>query len=153
MCEAKQKCVPYDSEKALVDAFSEALTASADPWGGLLEHALEFFYQRGRTDVVALSPEGEIFAFEAKLRDWKEAMHQAYRNTCFAHESYILLPCNVALRVSQWDAEFTRRGVGICTVEDGVVKVLHPAKKIDPLQPWLSERAAAHISGPPDAEC
>lgn len=152
MCD-DQKCRRYDSEQALVDAFSDALTASADPWGGLLEHALEFFYQRGRTDVVALSPEGEIFAFEAKLRDWKEGLHQAYRNTCFAHESYILLPCNVASRVVQWDAEFTRRGIGVCTVEDGAVRVLHPARKIEPLQPWLSARAAAHISGPTDADC
>lgn len=153
VCELDQKCAAYASEQALVDAFSEALTASIDPWGGLLDHAHEFFYQRGRTDIVALSPEGKVFAFEAKLRDWKEALHQAYRNTCFAHESYILLPCYVASRVVQWEVEFSRRGIGVCTLEDGAVKILHPAKKVEPLQPWLSQRALAHISRPTDAEC
>ncbi len=139
--------IQYDSERALVEAFSDALVGSTDPWGGLVDHAFEFFYQRGRADVVALSPHGGIVAFEAKLRDWREALHQAYRNTCFAHESYILLPRGVALRVLQWDVEFSRRGVGVCTLEGGEVKILYPARKADPLQPWLSEKAIAHISG------
>ncbi len=145
--------VPYESEQALVEAFNEALASSTDPWGGVVDCAPEFFYQRGRADMVGCSPDGKVLAFEAKLRNWKEALHQAYRNTCFAHESYVVVPQGVAWRVVQWAAEFSRRGVGICTVEDGEVKILHPARKLEPLQPWLSQRALAHISGHGDGHC
>jgi hypothetical protein len=47
--------------------------------------ACEFDYSRGRTDVVALRDGEHVIAFEAKLKDWRTALHQAYRNTCFAH--------------------------------------------------------------------
>lgn len=141
-----QSCTKYGYERELVDAFTRALEDGLALWGSV-DFAEEFYYLRGRTDVVAITADGAVLAFEAKLLNWKEAMHQAYRNTCFAHESYVVLPCNVAQRAIRWDAEFTRRGVGVCTVESGVLKIVHPARKAPPLQNWLSQRAAAHISG------
>src|SRR5580692_12032233 len=44
-------------EKALVDRFVDSLTGSPSPWGAV-QVAREFFYQRGRTDVVALAANG-----------------------------------------------------------------------------------------------
>jgi hypothetical protein len=137
----------YLSEQALVDQFTEVLERTSEHWGGIVDFALEFFYQRGRTDVVALSGEGDVIAFEAKLLRWREALHQAYRNTCFAHLSYVLLPADVAYRAAQWEREFARRGIGVCTLEDGALKILVPARKGEPVQRWLSKKAAEHISG------
>lgn len=145
-------CPDYDSERALVDEFTRALTEAADLWGSV-DFAEEFYYLRGRTDVVAITEGGDVIAFEAKLLDWKEAMHQAYRNTCFAHESYVVLPCNVARRAARWEAEFNRRGVGVCAVERGALKIIHPARKAEPMQKWLSERAAAHAAGDLVRDC
>src|SRR5438132_10558829 len=108
-------CADYASERALVDEFTRALAEALHVWG-TLDFAEEFYYLSGRTDVVAITEEGDVIAFEAKLQDWKEALHQAYRNTCFAHESYVVVPCHVARRAIRSDAEFTRRGVGLCTI-------------------------------------
>lgn len=145
-------CTMYDSERELVDDFTRALTDGPDLWGAV-DFAEEFYFMRGRTDVVALTAEGDVIAFEAKLLDWRYALHQAYRNTCFAHESYVVLPCHMARRAIRSEAEFTRRGVGLCTVEDGLLKIIHPARKARPLQGWLSDRAAAHISGGTARDC
>lgn len=143
----------YQSEQVLVDQFTEALSNTSELWGGIVDFGLEFFYQRGKTDVVALSGEGDIIAFEAKLLRWREALHQAHRNTCFAHLSYVLLPYEVALRAAEWSGEFGRRGVGVCTLENGSLRILLAAKKTEPLQRWLSKRAAAHISGEGARDC
>lgn len=145
-------CPEYDSERALVDEFTRALTEALDLFGSV-DFAEEFYYLRGRTDVVARTEDGNVIAFEAKLHDWREAMHQAYRNTCFAHESYVVLPCHVARRAVRSDIEFTRRGVGVCTVERGALKIVHPARKSEPVQKWLSDRAAAHASGDLGGDC
>ncbi|MEA2163769.1 MAG: hypothetical protein QOK37_1896 [Thermoanaerobaculia bacterium] len=147
-----QSCATYDSERELVDEFTRALSDDIGLWGSVA-FAQEFYYVRGRTDVVALTADGAVLAFEAKLLNWKGALHQAYRNTCFAHESYVVLPCNVARRAISSDAEFTRRGVGLCTLEGGLLKIIHPARKTRPLQNWLSQRATAHISGEKARDC
>ena len=138
----------YKYESELVNDLTSALTDGLCPFG-VVKLVEEFYYLRGRTDVVALTAEGNVLAFEAKLLDWKYAMHQAYRNTCFAHESYVVLPCNVAQRAIRSYAEFTRRGVGLCTVEAGDLKIVHRASKIEPLQKWLSERARMAVPHSP----
>jgi hypothetical protein len=84
-----------------------------------------------------------VVSFEAKLDRWKDAMHQAYRNTCYSHLSYVLLPEAVAFKAKDALPEFQRRGVGICTVRRGEVVVLHHPQAVEPLHPWLSERASA----------
>lgn len=123
-------------------AFVSSLQAGNGPWE-VHSAAREFDYQRGRTDVVAVSHAGQIVSIEAKLDRWKDAMHQAYRNTCFAHLSYVLLPEAVALRAKEFFDEFDRRAVGICTVRGQDVVVIHEPPPVEPLQPWLSARATA----------
>lgn len=132
----------YHLEQALVEAFTGQLSnLEVSPWGPL-QFATEFSYLRGRTDVIAMNGLGEIIAFEAKLRKWREALHQAYRNTCFAHFSYIVVPEKVAMKAIRHFAEFSRRSVGLCYPSThGIVVLLEPPK-LSPLQNWLSEQAA-----------
>lgn len=147
-----QPCVTYDSERELVNDFTRALSDAFELWGQV-DYAEEFNYLRGRTDIVALTAAGAVLAFEAKLTDWREALHQAYRNTCFAHESYVVLPSHIAKKAMFSDAEFTRRGVGVCTIEEGALKIVHAARNSQPMQKWLSDRAAAHISREDTSAC
>src|SRR2546423_290660 len=136
----------YHLEKALVDAFMARLTTpELHPWGKL-ELATEFFYLRGRTDVIALTPSREIIAFEAKLHKWREALHQAYRNTCFAHFSYIVVPDHVANKAFRHASEFYRRSVGLCYPSQNEIEVLLEPPRMEPLQSRLSDQAAHLIS-------
>lgn len=115
------------------------------PWGPL-ELAAEFNYAAGRVDLIALTHENELLAFEAKLTRWRDALHQAFRNTFFASRSYVVLPLQTAERAAAYAAEFHRRKVGLCAAADGAVNVLVSAPVIScPVQPWLAIQAVAMI--------
>ena len=133
----------FADEGFLVECFIERLP-TASPWGAV-QAATEFYYQRGRTDVVAHAADGRVIAIEAKLTDWRTALHQAFRNLCFAHQSYVLLPLVTALRAHQYSAEFVRRRVGICCLEGAKIVLLCDSIKAEPIEPWLYAEAKSHI--------
>ncbi len=135
-----------NSERELVDRFADVLSSDASPWGPV-RFTREFDYQRGRTDVVVLNGAGHLVAVEAKLSRWRDALQQAYRNRCFAHSSYVLLPKEVALRAVQFAADFELRGVGVCCCDDDEVSILLEAALAPPLQPWISNFAGLTITG------
>jgi hypothetical protein len=132
----------YACEADLVAHFVEHL--AADPRWSAAKVGREFFYARGRTDVVLLIA-GELVAVEAKLERWRDALQQAYRNRCFAHRTYVVLPSSTALRAHRYEHEFRRRGVGLLVVsDDGIVEFLDSDAQ-EPLQAWLSDAAIAAI--------
>lgn len=135
-----------NSEQDLVDRFTDVLSSQESPWGRV-RFTREFNYQRGRTDIVALNDDGHLIAVEAKLTRWRDALQQAYRNRCFAHTSYVLLPKPVALRAVRYAGDFQARGVGVCYCDNDVVSIVLEAPLVAPLQPWLCEVAGATITG------
>jgi hypothetical protein len=129
----------YGSEDALVNDFVAKLLR---PHQELLPaHAItrEFPHRQGRTDLIAVSADGEVVAFEMKLTKWRDALGQAYRNTIFAHRSFVVLPWATAQRALC--GEFERRGVGLCTILHGELIVLYEASASTPLQPWWCAEA------------
>jgi hypothetical protein len=101
----------------------------------------EFNYGSGRVDIVARSSKGELIAFEAKLTKWRDALHQAYRNCSFAHYSYVILPMKAARVAMRNSREFEIRGVGLCAVDGGPIRIEIPAERNEPLLPWLTHAA------------
>jgi len=132
----------FRSEREMVDVLLAFLTSGASPWC-LSGMQTEFEYSNGRTDVIGLLGSNIVLALEAKLTKWREALQQAYRNTCFAHQSLVVLPWEVAERASAYRQEFVRRNVGLCGVRlDGVVMLIEPCG-IEPLMPYLTSKAIA----------
>lgn len=125
-----------------MNSFIDFLDSSSSPWG-LVRIKREFFYSRGRVDVVALRDEDQIIAFEAKLKDWRKALDQAYRNTCFAHRSYVVLPEKAALNAYRFVREFQYRGVGLCYLNGLECIILQEPEVNEPLEPWLAAEAAS----------
>src|SRR5258708_2111647 len=137
----------YRTERALVRALIAELRNRRSPWGTVAV-SREFDYQRGRADVLALSEDGShLIAFEAKLKRWRVALHQAYRNTCFAHSSYVVLPREATMTAQRWCGEFSRRNVGLCYIQNGKIKIVFTPDKQAPLEPWLLTAAAAAVRG------
>jgi len=133
----------YKIEQNLVKELVRQLRSSRSPWG-TVDITQEFSYQRGRTDVVALADEGRhLIAFEAKLVRWRDAVHQAYRNTCFAHTSFVVLPRHTALIAEKYGAEFQRRNIGLCYLDDRKIVILHKPETQTPIEPWFFEQAVA----------
>ncbi|MBL0220060.1 MAG: hypothetical protein IPQ07_40110 [Myxococcales bacterium] len=137
--------IMFSSEAALVSDFVVRL-AESRTWG-VRKVATEFFYGRGRTDVVGVLDGGGVIAIEAKLMRWRHAVQQAYRNRCFAHKSCVLLPRAVAYSAVRFCAEFERRGVGLCTLSGEEIEILIEPPRSEPLQPWLSALAEELASG------
>src|SRR5438132_13048016 len=83
----------FASEADLVGSFCEFLINGCSPLGRM-RFVTEFNYRRGRTDVIAVGHHATsiVISFEAKLHRWREALQQASRNRCFAHQSYVVLP-------------------------------------------------------------
>jgi hypothetical protein len=132
-------------EKNLVAHFARCLRRDDSPWGQV-RIAFEFDYVGGHTDVLALSPVGQLVAFEAKLARWREALHQAYRTLCFANRSYVVLPTAAARVAVHHESEFNRRRVGLCSVSlERGIDVLLDAGASTPLQPWVSSRAITEL--------
>lgn len=142
----------FTDEQSLVRRFLEHIRDVSCPWGDIRVRP-EFFYNRGRTDLVAVSEDGKVIAFEAKLKKWKSALHQAYRNKCFADFSYVILPEKCASCASQYSGEFARRGVGLCFVSENDLRIIHEATESAPLQPWLHDKAFSYACEPAESIC
>lgn len=144
---AGTKSAQFASEDALVVRLVSLLKSSTTQWGPV-DVEKEWDYVSGFTDVLACTANGEIVAFEAKLRDWRTAIHQAYRNTTFARRAFVVMPAEVAARVSRSRNDFERHGVGLIGFDGKRLEFLIDApRKEDPLiLPWMHERARAHFA-------
>lgn len=134
----------FRSERELVDALLGLLSSGTSPWA-LSRMKTEFEYSNGRTDVIGLMGSDTVIALEAKLTKWRDALQQAYRNTCFAHHSLVVLPWKVAQRASAYRQEFERRRVGLCGVGPEGVVVLIEACGVEPVMPTLTSKALANL--------
>ena len=139
----------FATEAELVSKFAVCLGQHGTPWGET-RLAFEFDYRSGRTDVVALLQDDSLIAFEAKLTKWRDALHQAYRNTCFAHRSYVVLPERTALTAARYGAEFVHRNIGLCYLSYAGIVVVLDVKQSEPLQTWLAQRAVTVVSEGPE---
>jgi len=135
----------YVLEQDLVDDFVNKLPFSPFATKEQTYFLTEFNYFRGRTDIVVLGQDNVIFAFEAKLKNWRKALNQAFRNTCFANFSYILVPESVAKYAEKYYEEFLKRSVGICYISNGEIMISYEAKHNKPIQDYLYERVKLSI--------
>ncbi len=144
--EENKEAQSFVLESSLVAVFTDSLKNTDRPFA-LEDFALEFDHHGGRVDLVAISEAGELWTFEAKLKDWRTAVNQAYRNTSFAHYSYVILPQEAATNAFRNERYFAQRGVGLCTIIGSDIVIVIPAAKKEPLRPWITENAIRY------AEC
>jgi hypothetical protein len=132
----------YDSEADLVQNFLSLLQDGGSPWGDV-ETTTEWDYRNGITDVLVRTPGRSLVAFEAKLTDWRRAAHQAYRNTTFAKQVYVVMPVKAAAKACAHAEIFERYGIGLCAVQKNGVSIIIEAPEADdePLLPWMHRRA------------
>jgi hypothetical protein len=131
-------------ESGFVRRLIASLGSGVDRWERK-SHVTEFDFAVGRTDVIVLSECGQILAFEAKLTRWRDALYQAHRNRSFAHASFVAVPPATAARASLHHAAFTKHGVGLCTIDSGVIRILIPAKVETPILQWLCDKALTRL--------
>ena len=69
----------FANELSLVKSFVSRLSTDHSPWG-TVQVATEFYYQRGRTDIVAYTADESVIAVEAKLKDWRTAINSVLQH-------------------------------------------------------------------------
>jgi hypothetical protein len=135
----------YESE--FVEEFI-AMMLEHSPFA-LKQFAKEFNYMSGRIDCIACDNLQHLYSFEAKLTKWKDAVHQAFRNTSLSHYSYVILPCQIARSVTRFEVCFAEKRVGLATIEAGKIIILIQAPYNDPIRPWLTDSAFSYL----ETEC
>jgi hypothetical protein len=132
----------YSKESDLVRDFLLFLKQGESPWGNVAT-TTEWDYRTGITDVLARTSEGHLVAFEAKLTDWRRATQQAYRNTTFVKQAYVVMPALAAERAMVHQDVFSRYGVGLCSVQENGVSIVIEAPELDedPILPWMKRKA------------
>lgn len=136
----------YKVESDLVEDFRTIITNTHSKFA-ITAIASEFNYIEGKVDLIAKDCNGDLVTFEAKLSRWRKALNQAYRNSSFSHYSYVILPENTIINASSNIAEFSRRGVGLCSIGASGLKITIPAIRTNPIQPWLTDKALRYING------
>lgn len=141
-----RRILMFSTENKLVDAFISYLKTDYSLW---VTRAVvrEFDYVSGRTDILSLSMGNEIIAFEAKLSNWRKAIHQAWRNTSFANQVYVVLPRKHSTAAIKNRGEFDERGVGLCVVDENGVEIVIQGPHNQPLMAWLNRKAMHALVG------
>ena len=126
---------------------------------GQLERQLDQYVDVGavfeKSGVFRLTPcwrniLPEVISVEAKVSNWRKAMHQAGRNRLFAHESFVALPETVALRTDT-GAALREMGIGLLSICAKEVDIVHSARRRQPVI-WyyyyrLALTVARHLGG------
>jgi hypothetical protein len=106
------------------------------PWRSdrRIRHTTELRITRNRVDIVFFeeTPEGNIgtiIAVEAKLKNWRQAIQQAYRDRLFADRVYVALPSKYASGAIDNISQFRQTSIGLIIWEDDKAKVYyHPPR-------------------------
>lgn len=118
------------------------LATSIDfPWKGRhkVQFATELKITKNRVDIVYYQqPDdmevGTVIAVEAKLRDWRKAIQQAYRDKLFANHTYVALPEQFASSALSNIEEFQRADVGLITLNvSGEAQIHHDPTFMAPI--------------------
>ncbi len=83
-------------------------------------------------------PFKENFAIEAKLKDWKRALKQAYRYKWFAEYSYVVMDEYFSSSAIKNIDSFEKYNVGLATITtDGILKRHYTPKRQKPFDPKM----------------
>jgi hypothetical protein len=108
----------FATHEMLKSVFQRGLSASLDRLqvAGLVSHKSQRYVPRPLSHAFAVH---RIIAIEAKVSEWSAALDQAFLNTWFTSESYVLLPRRKATKRLRGIAK--SRGIRICCPGDVII--------------------------------
>lgn len=105
---------------------------------GYLDEVNEEQYKRAYDYTVGFS---EVIAIEAKLKDWKRGLYQAYRYRDFANESYLALYSPYLHRALKNLDEFKKYNVGLIEVTESNLNIVFRPQREESKQNLFSATA------------
>jgi hypothetical protein len=91
-----------------------------------------------------ISSEPSVMAFEVKLKDWKQALRQAYSYSYFADQSVVVIPPGTG-RATENINLFRRLRIGLWSfdAENGGIQVIHQPKGSKAISSSARQKALA----------
>lgn len=129
----------FSSEAILVDSSLEMLRNEFNVNNSIIKIIKEPKGLFGVPDVLLYN--GYIIAIEFKLRNWKQAIKQAYRYTSFSYESYVLLDKQYASNIKNHIDEFMRFNIGLGVVDEHSIEFYYKPKVKVPYSSELMSKA------------
>jgi len=89
----------------------------------------------------------EAVAIEAKLKNWKRALKQAYRYKWFASYTYVVMDDNYIRPALKNKSLFKKFNVGLASIKknDGVITILIRPQKIKPIDEIMHYLLVEHL--------
>lgn len=84
---------------------------------------------------------GRVIAIEFKLRNWKQAIKQAYRYKSFSEESYVLLDRKYVNKAKGNIDIFIKYNVGLAAVDEDKIEFYYRPKSVKPFSIDLTKKA------------
>lgn len=135
----------FATHDILKSVFRRGLAASLDRLRAarLVHHRSLLYVPRPLSHAFAVR---RIIAIEAKVSEWSSALDQAFLNTWFASESYVLLPRSKATKHLRSVAK--SRGIRICCPGDTIASKTSPLRRARPRSyvSWLFNEWAWRVS-------
>jgi hypothetical protein len=87
-----------------------------------------------------------IISFELKLKNWKQALMQAFRYRSFSELSYVVLPTK-SLKVAEKNIElFIRYNIGLATFDkNDKLEIFYKPKQTEPLSEFLYSKVIKEL--------
>ena len=83
----------------------------------------------------------EIISIEAKLKNWKRALIQAYKYRCFSKKSYVYMDNDYIEAPLENIDEFKKFNIGLAGVSNEKIKIYYEPKEMEPFSKKLYIKA------------
>lgn len=93
----------------------------------------------GIPDVIIFN--GKVVSIEYKLKNWKQAIKQAYRYQSFSYETYVVLDMEYVEVAKKNIDMFIKFNIGLVAVDNETIEFYYKPNKKKPFNSMLSEKA------------
>lgn len=128
----------FSSEAELVEFSLPLLIEEFKKEGNIFSYIEEPKGLFGIPDVVIYN--GSVVSIEYKLKNWKQAIKQAYRYKSFSYEAYVVLDLEFAESAKKNIETFTKFNIGLGAVSNDGIEFFYKPSQSKPFNDTLSER-------------
>lgn len=128
----------FSSEAELVEFSLPLLIEEFKKEGNIFNYIEEPKGLFGIPDVVIYN--GSVVSIEYKLKNWKQAIKQAYRYKSFSYEAYVVLDMEFSESAKRNIETFTKFNIGLGAVSNDGIEFFYKPNRSKPFNDTLSER-------------
>lgn len=128
----------FSSEEELVEFSLPLIIKEFDNGNKVLNYVKEPRGLFGIPDVVIYN--GKVVSIEYKLKNWKQAIKQAYRYQSFSYETYVVLDMEYVEVAKKNIHQFIKYNIGLGAVDNEKIEFYYKPNEREPFSNRLSQK-------------